>query len=694
MGTTWQVGFFQELADGQVGEGINTGCMTITIVNMFLCQGVVLCSPTIPTTGVTLDALESFCIAHNHNPHFLIQAYVKTLCDLQGVCPPVFFVHSLLTLFQVQFKGYRSHQFSIVFDVYLQILRHINNWCLKNSCPACTYTLEGEHEPKFKLLYAMDGNNSLEHAVKQNTDNKNLHNAAYTLKEEIPIQQLACDRYLTREEVDRFTNDIANVQLTGGRKNMKDDHMARMWGVFNETGIFMAVCHHGFSLLIADMVQSRECAKYPLPIMSRLLNAYGLGLGGGYDIGCKFKTTLAHSSIGACAKALKHTSLVGTFHGHHLGTYVEGLILEDLEGCECTFSKPNMLTSSVQYASIFHWQQTISSYFNHNENSEVYQNLSMLTPLMNELSIKDKKTFNDWLTEERAYLTSRKKEPEEETLQMMYWQKLVNLSVSKGWTIHTPGTALHRSYIADVSATTRAETARHHTLEVYEKDLAFVHKLEVKLGVEERWTAEHEEWRKAGLLVANCGYQHVLDTLESLVVAQIFELGRMNRAGTGYKLPFSPRHMLSFEDVVEYTFLADFDLLRDTREDILQRPWASPTAQLTMDLYFKMCRAEEEKQCLDIEIQWFVMYLRDEDHYLWGCEDQLCSSDPALAYQVEWYCNVRARYNDYHLCKLSNLASLPGFGGSLSAGPEEEEKEETSEECSCALEEVLLVASV
>jgi len=39
---------------------------------------------------------------------------------------------------------------------------------------------------------------------------------------------------------------------------MKDQHTARMWSVFDETGIFMAVCRHGFSLVIADMVRSGE----------------------------------------------------------------------------------------------------------------------------------------------------------------------------------------------------------------------------------------------------------------------------------------------------------------------------------------------------------------------------------------------------------------------------------------------------
>ena len=39
---------------------------------------------------------------------------------------------------------------------------------------------------------------------------------------------------------------------------MKDQHTTRMWSVFDETGIFMAVCRHGFSLVIADMVRSGE----------------------------------------------------------------------------------------------------------------------------------------------------------------------------------------------------------------------------------------------------------------------------------------------------------------------------------------------------------------------------------------------------------------------------------------------------
>jgi hypothetical protein len=41
-------------------------------------------------------------------------------------------------------------------------------------------------------------------------------------------------------------------------KNMKEDITRRMWAIFDETGIFLALCRHGFALVIADMVRSGE----------------------------------------------------------------------------------------------------------------------------------------------------------------------------------------------------------------------------------------------------------------------------------------------------------------------------------------------------------------------------------------------------------------------------------------------------
>jgi len=114
-------------------------------------------------------------------------------------------------------------------------------------------------------------------------------------------------------------------------------------------------------------------AKYPLAVIKILLEAFGSDIGGGYDIGCKFGTTLDHSELGNQAHELNYKTLVSSFHGHahnrlcqtnFLATYVKEMGLEDLESCECFFSKSNALASSIGYASIFHQKQKIAEYLN------------------------------------------------------------------------------------------------------------------------------------------------------------------------------------------------------------------------------------------------------------------------------------------------------------------------------------------
>jgi len=119
------------------------------------------------------------------------------------------------------------------------------------------------------------------------------------------------------------------------------------------------------SALFWLILTSTECqvsAKYPLVCMEKLMDVFGEDLSSGFDIGCKFKTTLKNSPLGACAQALCHTCLVGAFHGHahrrlcqldHLAIYVKGLGLEDLEGCEHAFSKSNALASSCVMLAAF-----------------------------------------------------------------------------------------------------------------------------------------------------------------------------------------------------------------------------------------------------------------------------------------------------------------------------------------------------
>jgi hypothetical protein len=57
----------------------------------------------------------------------------------------------------------------------------------------------------------------------------------------------------------------------------------------------------------------------------------------------------------------------------------------------------------------------------------------------------------------------------------------------------------------------------------------------------------------------------------------------------------TPPHLsLSWKEIVDYSFLGEFDFLWNSRADIRNQPWTQVTRREAMVKYFKLCRAEEE----------------------------------------------------------------------------------------------------
>jgi hypothetical protein len=119
---------------------------------------------------------------------------------------------------------------------------------------------------------------------------------------------------------------------------------------------------------------------------------------------------------------------------------------------------------------------------------------------------------------------------------------------------------------------------------------------------------------------------------------------------------------------VEYAFLADFDLLRDSRQDVRDRPWTMPACRVVIDHYFKLERAREEIQRLNVEIRRVVTYIRDEDNFFCLKEADIMLVNPGLARQVKIHRMERGRFNARHMEHFRKLASLPGFSGSIIPG--------------------------
>ncbi|KAI5983701.1 hypothetical protein EDD15DRAFT_2201864 [Pisolithus albus] len=181
-------------------DGVDTKLLTVLVLDVFplVRHGLIPCSPITPKAAVTVHALHLYHTARQRCPHLSIQGYVKSLCDMHG----------------------------------------------------------DEPEMRFAMLFAQDGNDSLKRVATRILDGDIDHVAASPTSE----RTFHHEQYLTqRQRGHSIVDEDGDGNLCAERwKNMKDNATQKMWNVFDESGVFIAVCRHGFCLLIADMVQSGE----------------------------------------------------------------------------------------------------------------------------------------------------------------------------------------------------------------------------------------------------------------------------------------------------------------------------------------------------------------------------------------------------------------------------------------------------
>ena len=193
-------------ASGQRRISLRLGDASVSAA--FLDEGLIPCSPHLPSVTITIRVLELYRNASLRCPHLAINSFVKSLCDLHGI----------------PFRPYLRKQFSICFDVYLSIRNRVDQriqtalkrndpgWRLRHACPACTHKLTGEPELVFSTLVTMDGNDSLKRILRRKTapidpgdGDAPVVGEPNELKDE---RTVGVGYYLTREQVDRWRQDI------------------------------------------------------------------------------------------------------------------------------------------------------------------------------------------------------------------------------------------------------------------------------------------------------------------------------------------------------------------------------------------------------------------------------------------------------------------------------------------------------
>lgn len=307
-------------------------------------------------------------------------------------------------------------------------------------------------------------------------------------------------------------------------------------------------------------------------MVAKALEVLGEDLGGAYDIGCSFQSTILKSDLAAEYKRKNCHFFVNAFHGYthsydcqvkNHPNVIEGAGLEDFETLERVFSSSNQLGGLTRWASVFrrqifvvgHFQQWDSDKYlamgtfvlnNYRQALDIIaRDGASLESTMQALQITDA-DLDQWEQEEHEYFTTLGKERPWDARRVVYVELLQQLRAADSARANT-NTNLNRhvsslvfvegssssSYSQDAARTRRLETERRTALEKHERLLQEVAAIEVELGIGTRWHPGMQEYRDALQYIAERRYHRALDNLQRLVVQCLFELHKMNISQTG-----------------------------------------------------------------------------------------------------------------------------------------------------------------
>lgn len=128
------------------------------------------------------------------------------------------------------------------------------------------------------------------------------------------------------------------------------------------------------------------------------------------------------------------------------------------------------------------------------------------------------------------------------------------------------------------------------------------------------------------------------------------------------------RPTIEAEQVLEYVFLAEFDLLRDSRFELHRQAWAQPRERNLCDAYYKLQRSKEEIIRINVELKRLVTFICDFESQLDTCVQDLTEQDSLLAYQMQKRQLLYLSIHHLHFARIAKIAALPGFTGSCERG--------------------------
>ncbi|KAI5998436.1 hypothetical protein EDC04DRAFT_2612450 [Pisolithus marmoratus] len=300
--------------------------------------------------------------------------------------------------------------------------------------------------------------------------------------------------------------------------------------------------------------------------------------------------------------------------------YQLGFGNEDLETCERIFSSSNNMALLICHASEFHWKQFLDLHFSQWD-SDKYLELSIF------LYNNYKQVLHIIQTNLAELEQFKHGESDATSIAVEYVELLKKLSFAEAtygsvtqvpYLTYTPAKFTSTSGLNESTwQGMNAINAKYaSTLQKYQLQLNIVANFECQHNITDCWTPLHPEYINACEYTKHRTFIHVVEELEGLVVQRMFGLLKANLAKMGYKMhkhiskaisrhstaictalehynrlaphQHLPHPRLDYADVIGYSLLGEFSLLKHSHYEVLEKLWALPDNHEMMTKYYKL----------------------------------------------------------------------------------------------------------
>ena len=124
-----------------------------------------------------------------------------------------------------------------------------------------------------------------------------------------------------------------------------------------------------------------------------------------------------------------------------------------------------------------------------------------------------------------------------------------------------------------------------------------------------------------------------------------------------------PRPVITWKEIIDYSILGEFDLLRQSRADIRTEDWAKPAYREATVKYFKLCHAREEVTRVEVEVRRLRTAIHNEEQEVDAAVEHLIIVDPHLGLELKRQHRQRHVINMLHIHRLNKIEASVGYGG-------------------------------